>query len=415
MRKQLSLWTLFFVVFLDLLGIGIIIPILPLVFYETSLMPAGTPEATINILLGLLIASYPFAQFFGAPILGAVADKYGRRPVLLLSLLGAAIGYGLFGLGLVIGSVPLLFASRMFAGFMAGNLAVVKSIIADISDQKSIVKNFGLIGMGFGLGFILGPFLGGVLTNPHLVSWFSPSTPFWFATLVLLANILFVYFRIEETLQKPSEIRITPWTGFANIRKAFSMPRINVVFLSFFLLMFGFSFFSQFFPVYMHDKYGATPSQIGIIFAYVGIWIAFAQGVFVRPFAKRFKPASILKFTLLFISIAVFLLIFPTELWMLYFIMPFIALCNGLNIPNFSALFSGHASKESRGEIMGIEQSLTSLAMTIPALIAGFAISFGTSLVIILGSFFLFLAWVVFTWKYREGGQTYPRLFWSRS
>src|SRR3989338_6144821 len=129
MKKQLSLWTLFLVVFLDLLGIGIIIPILPLVFFETQLLPSDVSHATVNILLGFLIASYPFSQFFGAPILGAVADRYGRRPVLLLSLLGAAFGYALFGLGLVLGSVWLLFFSRILAGFMAGNLAVVKSII----------------------------------------------------------------------------------------------------------------------------------------------------------------------------------------------------------------------------------------------------------------------------------------------
>src|SRR3989344_4109313 len=165
MGKKLSLWTLFLVVFLDMLGIGIIIPILPLVFYETSLLPAGTSLSATNILLGFLIASYPLAQFFGAPILGAIADRYGRRPVLLLSLLGAAFGYALFAFGLVIGSVWLLFFSRILAGFMAGNLAVVKSIIADISDKRSMVKNFGLIGMGFGLGFILGPFIGGNLAN----------------------------------------------------------------------------------------------------------------------------------------------------------------------------------------------------------------------------------------------------------
>ena len=402
MEKKASLGSLFFVVFLDLLGIGIIIPILPLVFYETSLLPAGTSTATIDILLCLLIASYPFAQFFGAPILGAVADKHGRKPVLLLSLAGAAIGYGLFGLGLVIGSVALLFFSRMLAGFMAGNLAVVKAIIADTSDHKSRVKNFGMIGMAFGLGFILGPFLGGVLANPNLVSWFSPSTPFWFATLLLVINIIFVYFNIKETLVTPSHIRITPWTGFINIRRAFSMPTINVVFLSFFLWIFGFSFFTQFFPVYLHDKYGATPSQIGMIFAYMGIWIAFAQGVFVRPFAEHFKPASILKFTILFSSLLVLSMAFPTALWMLYFLFPFMALNNGLTHPNFSALFSIHATKESQGEIMGIEQSLTSLAMTIPAVIAGFAISFGTSLVLYLGSFFVFLAWLVFVLKYKE-------------
>ena len=409
MKKNLSLWTLFLVVFLDLLGIGIIIPILPLVFFETQLLPPEVSHATVNILLGFLIASYPFAQFFGAPILGAIADRYGRRPVLLLSLLGAAFGYALFAFGLVIGSVWLLFFSRILAGFMAGNLAVVKSIIVDISDKKSMVKNFGLIGMGFGLGFILGPFIGGNLANPNLVSWFNPATPFWFATILLAVNICFVYFRIPETLSSPSHIHITPWTGFVNIKKALSMPTLNMIFISYFLFMFGFSFFTQFFPVYMHDKFNATPSQIGTLFAFLGIWIAIAQGFLVRLFTS-IKPANILRFTFFFGSVLVLLHIFPTKIWMLFVIAPFMAINNGLNMPNVSALLSSHATKESQGEIMGIEQSLLSLAMTIPAVISGFVITYGTSLTIVLGSFFIFFGWLVFVWKYQESEQKFSEV-----
>lgn len=223
-------------------------------------------------------------------------------------------------------------------------------------------------------------------------------------------NIFFVFLRIPETLPKPSEIHITPWTGFRNVQKAIAMPTLNTIFLSFFLWMFGFSFFTQFFPVYLHDTFGATPSQIGLIFAYVGVWIAFAQGVFVRPFAKRFKPRAILRCTLLFSSIIVLSLILPSKFWMLYLIFPFMALNNGLSMPNFSALFSSHATRESQGEIMGMEQSVTSLAMTIPAVISGFAISFGTSLVLILGSFFIFLGWLVFFFFYKDGTEKFSEV-----
>ena len=402
MKKKISLWTLFLVVFLDLLVIGIIIPILPLVFFHTDILSGSVLDSARNILLGLLIASYPFAQFFGAPLLGALADRYGRRPVLLISLFGAAAGYLLFGLGLLISNVYILFSSRILAGFTAGNVAVVKSIIADVSDEKSKVKNFGLIGMGFGLGFIFGPFLGGILTNNNLVSWFDASTPFWFAAILLFANIIFVFLMVEETLISKSKIKINALTGFVNIKKAFSMPAVNIIFLSYFLLMFGFSFFAQFFPVFLHDKFGYTPSQVGFLFGFVGIWIALAQGVFIRPVAKRYLPQQVVRVTMLSVSVFLMLILLPKNHLMLYFILPFVAISNGMNIPNFSALFSNNAAKESQGEILGIEQSVLSLAMTIPAVISGFAISISSSLPIMLASFFIFIAWAVFALFYRE-------------
>ena len=401
MERRFSLAALFFVVFIDLVGIGIIIPILPIIFLQSN-MGHESAILTKTFLLGLLLASYPFAQFFGAPILGALSDKHGRKPMLLISLIGACVGYSLFAIGLMINNIFLLFFSRILAGFTAGNIAVVKSIIADKSDEKSKVKNFGLIGMSFGLGFILGPFLGGVLSDSSLVSWFNIQTPFWFASLLLFLNSIFVLAFIAETLPKASKVSITLFTGFKNVKKAFLMPHVGIVFLAYFLFMFGFSFFTQFFPVFLYDKFSYTSSQIGMLFAYVGVWIAFAQGVLIRPIAKRFKPHSVLRYSFFAISVILLLILIPKKAYELYFILPFMAICNGMNLPNFSALFSNHAGKDSQGEILGIEQSVLSFAMTIPPIIAGITVSISTSLPILLGSFFIFIGWLVFAVFYKE-------------
>jgi MFS transporter, DHA1 family, tetracycline resistance protein len=395
-EKKVSLGSLFLVTFIDLVGIGIIIPILPLIFFETSALPADTAYATKTIMLGLLLSSFPIMQFFGAPLLGAFADKYGRKPILQFTIMGACIGYALFAVGIMISNVALLFFSRMLSGFCAGNLAIVKSIIADISDEKSKVKNFGLIGMSFGLGFILGPFLGGILSDPSTVSWFSLATPLWAASLLSLINVIYVQAFLRETLEKPSEIRITLLTGIKNVKKAFTLPNLRLLFLAYFLFMFGFTFFTQFFSVYAYERFAWGSKEIGYIFGYVGIWIAFAQGFFSRWLSKYAAPETLVKYSLFFLGVTLLALLFPTKGAYLYVIFPFIALCNGVNMPNFSALFSNSASKQAQGEILGIEQSVVSLALIFPPIISGIVAAAHPSLPIVLGAGFVFIGWWIF-------------------
>ena len=138
------------------------------------------------------------AQFFGAPILGAMSDRFGRKKILILSLVGTCIGYLFFGAGIAAASLITLFISRAIDGFTGGNISIALSAIADISDPKEKAKNFGLIGMAFGLGFILGPYIGGKLADPSVVGWFTHSTPFWFAAALTFLNIILVTFRSEE-------------------------------------------------------------------------------------------------------------------------------------------------------------------------------------------------------------------------
>ena len=172
--------TIFFTVFLDMLGIGIIIPIIaPLLLNEdTPLLPASATFQERTFIMGLLISSFSIAQFFGSSVLGSLSDRFGRKPVLLASITGTMLGYSLLGIGIVTGQLWLLFVGRILDGFMAGNLAVMYSAIADISEPSSKSKNFGLVGAAFGLGFVIGPFAGGQLANNQLVSWFNYATPF---------------------------------------------------------------------------------------------------------------------------------------------------------------------------------------------------------------------------------------------
>ena len=402
-EKKFSIFPIWLLVFIDLIGIGIVIPILAPIFLnpQYGLFPLDFSFRLRTILLGLLIGSFPIAQFFGAPVLGALSDRHGRKKMAIVSLTGTFIGYVLFAIALTLHNIHLLFFSRVLAGFFGGSLSIAFSAIADISDEKSKAKNFGLLGMAFGLGFIIGPFIGGKLADPNMLPWFDFATPLWFAALLTLFNIATVVWGFNETLKTMVHSEISFFTGFKNLKKAFQMQNLRVVFTVVFLLSFGFSFFAQFYQVFLIEKFHFNQSQIGTQFAYIGLWIAFAQGVITRIFSKKFNPKQILTFSTLLLSITFPLLLWPSNSVYLYFIMPFIAIFQGLTFPNYTALVSGLSAKDSQGEILGINQSIQSIGMAIPPIIAGFIVSLHLYLPILVAGILTFIAWIVFVAFFR--------------
>ncbi len=389
---------IFLTVFIDMLGIGIIIPVIPALFFDasTSIFDPSVSEARRSILYGLLVAAYPFMQFFGAPLLGALSDRYGRKPVLVISLLGTMAGYILFALAIYQENVWLLYLSRMLPGFTGGNISVILSSIADVSDEQSRTKNFGLVGMAFGLGFILGPFLGGVLADDAVVSWFNHATPFWFTAGLTLLNIGFVHFKFGETLQQRRESRLSLFTGFRNVAKSFSIPNLRVIFAVVLLLSLGFSFFTQFFSVYLIQKFEFTELKIGQLYAWIGIWLAITQGLTVRLLARRFHSAQLLNVSILGMGIALGLLLIPDKAVWFYLINPLIATFQGISSPNMTSVISMQAGSERQGEILGINQSMQSLGQIIPPLIAGYINAIDVRLPLLAATVLTLLGWLVY-------------------
>lgn len=397
------LWTLFFTIFLDLLGMGLAIPILaPLMISPSGILPADMSLQTRTILYGFLVATYPLFQFFGAPIFGALSDRYGRRPIITIALCGTLLGYLLTGYGIVTGQVWLIFLSRALDGFTGGNISAAQSAIADVSEPQEKARNFGLIGMAFGLGFILGPFMGGKLADPAVVSWFTSSTPFWGAAILAGLNILLVWRFLPETLHTRVHTRLSLFTGFRNIRRAFQFPHLRTILLVSFLLVLGFNFFTQFFQVMLIDRFKFTQSDIGDLYAYMGLWIAITQGLINRPLSRWFKPEQIVSVSALTLAAALPFLLLPERVAFIYLVFPFIAVSNGLTHPNATAIVSNLAGPESQGEILGINQSLQSLAMALPPLIAGFVATLHPGLPTIIGSGLVFLAWMLFVFVFRR-------------
>ena len=401
-NRRTPIFTIFLTIFIDLLGVGIIIPILaPLLLDKGGMLPPEVSFAQRTQILGFLIATFSLFQFLFAPLLGSMSDKYGRKKVLFSTLFVTFFSYLLFAYGIYVHNIVILFISRAFQGIAASNISIIYSALADISTPQSKAKNFGLVGMAFGLGFIIGPVLGGVLSDDSLVSWFSFSTPFLLAAGLALVNIFLVKYEFQETLTELNvNAKITPFAGLKNLKKAFSNEVLRVVFLVVFFFTFGFTFFTQFFQVYLIEKFYFDQSDIGFLFGYIGILLVFTQGVLVRAASRRLDPQAVLVFSLLLLMVGYLVLLIPDTTGGLYAVLPLIPIAQGLTSPNLSAMISNSAPRHLQGETLGMQQSVQSLAQLLPPIIGGFVVALTIDIPMWLAAGCALLSWLVFIFGY---------------
>jgi MFS transporter, DHA1 family, tetracycline resistance protein len=398
-------------IFIDVLGLGILIPVIPaLVGFGPAriLGPSWTPAHGF-ILLGWILATYPIFQFFATPILGQLSDRYGRRPILALSLVGTTIGYAMFAYGVLTKNIPLLFASRAIDGFTGGNMSVAQAVIADTSTPETRTRNFGLIGACFGLGFVLGPYLGARLSVPNVSfyglfmtpHWFNTATPFWFATGISALNVVLVLTKLKETLHVKSRA-VFDWTkSVHNIVKAVTDKSLRSVIPSMFFFIAGFGFFRAFFQVFLSNRLKFTTGSIGDYFAFVGICISVAQAVITPMVAKRYKNYQILRFSYFGNGILLMAMAMISHRWELFAITPLFATFNGLSMANTTSLLSASASRELQGEILGIGASVQAFADSITSALAGYiAASVGVNTPVLVGGGLVIVAGLIYNFYY---------------
>ncbi len=406
------LFIIIFTIFLDGLGFGIMIPIVPLLLADPSsnfyILPKDASVETGYVLLGLITAIFPLMQFFSTSILGELSDKIGRRPILMYTLLVTALSYILFAIGISIKNIPLLFFSRALAGITSGNLSVAQASIADVTEPKDRAKNFGLIGAAFGLSFIIGPFLGGKLSDPNVLPFLNPTIPFYFAATLALINTISVKFNFAETNKYLKENTKIIWTKAAtNILKAFQIPNLRFLFLTNFIFFSGFTFFVTFISVFFIKKFDFNQGQIGDFFSFIGLWIAFTQAVLTRKLSKYFTEPQILKWAIIGDGIVIGLMFLAQSAWMLYFLAPFMAITQGLSFANLTGLISRSADQKIQGEVLGINASVQALAQLIPPILSGFiAASFSPETPLLVASVVIIFSGILFITMYK--GQKAP-------
>lgn len=391
-----------------MLGIGILIPVFPLLITHGSefrVTPLDWSQAESFIFAGWLLAVFPILQFFCTPILGQLSDKYGRRKLLILSISGTAVSYLLFAYGILTRNIELLFFSRMLDGASGGNISIAQAVIGDVSGAKDRAKNFGLVGVSIGLGFVLGPFIGGKLSDPALFIAFNAATPFWFAGALSFVNLMLVYSYLPETSSLKSTLKIDYNKPLHNIFKSFMIPNLRKIIPALFLYNAGFTFFTTFWGIILLNQFDFTQGMVGNYFAYLGLMIIFAQGGVVRRLSGKVTDYKVLYFSFALTAVCLFAYyLIPNHaahIW-IYCIPPFLAIATALSKAFSSALIARTTNPSVLGEAMGVNSSANALAQAIPSLLAGYVAAHQARLTVLLGALLVILAGIYFARNYRE-------------
>ncbi len=337
---------IFVTVFIDLLGFGIIIPLMP--FYAETF---GANALTI----GLLNTSFSLMQFLFAPFWGRLSDRIGRRPVILIGLFGSAVSYLLFGLAT---SLTLLFAARIAAGIAGANIPTAQAYMADVTTPEHRAKGMGLVGAAFGLGFIFGPAIGGFLSQ-----W-GYQAPSFFASALSLANFIAAWFLLPES--RPTAHTDAPRTSrVAALRQALRRPGLPQLLLIYFIVVAAFASFETTFALYSERRFAFSASTIGYVFAFVGIVLAIVQGFLVGKVVPRVGEGRIVPVAILTLAAGLALVPIARNVATLVAACGILALGMGFNSPSIMSMISRRAAADMQGGVLGLSQSLASLARVI--------------------------------------------------
>lgn len=353
------IWIIFLTVFIDLLGFGILIPILP-TFAQNELMMNET-------LIGLNIGIFSLMQFIFNPLWGRLSDIYGRKPILIFGLTGNVFSYIITGLVLsgALKSVLLLFVSRALAGFFSANIGAAMAYISDVTPPKDRSKGMGLIGAAFGLGFVFGPFIGGVLAKR-----FGYGFPTFLSAGLSMIALILTFIFVNESL--PKELRGSKSMGGFNIKNgwnklvsALKHPHVGFLIVLYFIVVFSIANIFSTFQLYAESKDGFSfdIEQVSYLFAFSGLVGALTQGVFLRPILKIFDERKVFIAGCIIMGIGLGTIPFSNHIiYLLLISIFFMSFGNGLLLSIGLGLISKFSERDEQGGILGLTQSLASFA-----------------------------------------------------
>ncbi|MGZ3743090.1 MAG: TCR/Tet family MFS transporter [Pseudobdellovibrionaceae bacterium] len=342
-------------IFLDTIGVGLLVPIFPKIIARFA-----TEPEIISRYFGLFLGSYALMQFLAAPVLGALSDRFGRKGILLISLMGAALDYLLMAYA---PRIELLILGRIIAGLTGASMTVASSYVADISDEKNRTHNFGLIGAAWGLGFIAGPLLGALL------DLLGPKAPFFAAALLNLLNFFFGIFVLPESLSKEKRraLVLAKLNPLLSIIKILKPSRIAIFVWLYFLIFLAGQALPINWTLYTEIKFHWSSLELGISLSFMGVIVALSQGVLTRYLIPRWGEEKAITIGIVFYAVCFLLFGLSTRSWMLYGTILMFSL-TGVAIPSIQSLMSRSIPTNEQGELQGSLVSLGSLASVIAPL-----------------------------------------------
>jgi multidrug resistance protein len=379
MKASKTLWVLVFISVINSMGFGIIVPLL----YSYG-KKFGVTEQTI----GLLTAAFSIAQFFATPVMGSLSDKFGRKPLLAISLVGTCLSFIMFGFA---GSILMLFAARILDGITGGNISVAQAMVSDISSPKERAKNFGILGSAFGFGFVIGPAVGGLLSN------FGEKVPFFFAAGIALIGVLLTVFLLEETNERKKGGKNKEKGhafNFFSLITVMKKPVIGTaVFVGFLLTMAQFTMIIGF-QTFTVDVLKINPTKIGLLYAGFGV-----TGILMQlavPLIKKLisSQALILMLSTLVCLGMMIVTGFATGMVLFAVSMGVYGLFNGLRNPMLNAIIADHNNDSEKGEVMGINQSYASIGQTLGPVTAGLITAISVHSVFFLSALYILIAFL---------------------
>ncbi len=368
MRKT-ALLVVFLTVFIDLLGFGMVLPLLPLYGKELA---GSLTDMQRGIMLGLLMSSFSIMQFFFAPIWGRLSDRVGRRPILMLGLAGSVVFYGLFGVASVQASLVLLFISRIGAGIFGATITTARAYIADVTPPEKRTAGMALIGAAFGLGFTFGP-LFGLLAIGEAGVTISPWPGYGAAILSLLAFLLALGF-LPESLKPDSQAARSRVLDLAAWRKALAIPSVGLLLLTSFLYVFCFATLEVILSLFLREHYKFEIKELLLVFTYIGLVLFFVQMGFVRRISKQVSE-GVLSIGGSLVMVGGFLLLALMHdseggSQVILFIGLAVVVCGfSCMRPAINSLISRRTDPAQQGTVMGVTDSVQSLSRIVGPLV----------------------------------------------
>ena len=352
------LFVIFLTVFIDMVGFGIIIPVLPLYAEHFHATP---------VQIGWLTGIYSGVQIIFMPILGRLSDRYGRRPVLIVSLIGTAIGFLVMGWA---SSLSLLFVARIIDGATGGNISTAQAYIADVSTPENRSRSMGIIGAAFGLGFTFGPMIGGIMSR------ISYGAPFYFAAALAAVNVVLLYFILPESLS--AEYRSKPHDR-ARLLEVFQHGHgrlFGIIVATYFFAITGFAIMTTLFALFTQRHFGFDAQHTGYVFGFIGIISVIMQGGLIGRLVKMFGETNLARTGLFLLAGALAFLPFVPTVQLLLAVCAAIAISNGMVTPTLNGLASQMIDRSWQGRAMGLMQAAGSMGRLIGPLLGGWLLMF---------------------------------------